>query len=371
LPDNLRTAWLFIDDKVDEAAAFRDTLADGEFAIDVDVLGAEAGRAAILTGVSQPGGVLMDVDLSSEAGVHGTGLGIAQDIRAKQKAGSLVEFPVVRFAYLGPVQLNVGGDPASDDLFDDKIQKNEVGDNLVGVQKRLRRANTVYRALVAIPAEDRAGGILRFLGLDEQAQADWAHPELLARLEAGLSQAAHVPAGIYLRTCLSQQGILIDRPMLLMRLGLSQNLTEQQWGAVEAFARPFSFGGVGAEELPRWWARGLDDVWYDIADVEDPLSMTAIEDRVRLFSAHVGLDMPPLTMPETSLGTRPWRWCALSLENEPAELVPVDPKYGVRVSPRSETPVWVDPLIASYGAASRVRDPRLNSADFARLRSEI
>jgi hypothetical protein len=369
--ENLATSWLFIDDKVDEAGAFRDELGCGELAIRVDVLGAEAGRTAILTGAIQPGGVLMDVDLSSEAGVHGTGLGIAQDIRAKQKAGSLVEFPIIRFAYLGPVQMNVGGDPASDDLFDDKIQKNEVGDHLVEVQHRLRRANAVYRAIVAVAADDRTQGILRLLGLDDQAQEEWVHPELLARLNDGLSQAAHVAAGTYLRTCLSQPGMLIDRSMLLMRLGLPQQLTDEQWGAVEAFAQAFSFRGVGAEDLPRWWARGLDDAWYDIVGAEDPLSMTTIQDRVRLFSDHVGQALPAIAMPEVSPGTRPWRWCALSLENEPAELVPVDPRYGVRMSHRSEAPVWVDPLVASFGAASRVRDPRLNSADFARLRSEL
>jgi len=369
--ENLAKSWLFIDDKVDEAAAFRDELGTGELGIQVDVLGAEEGRTAILTGAIQPGGVLMDVDLSSEAGAHGTGLGIAQDIRAKQKAGALLEFPVIRFAYLGPVQMNVGGDPASDDLFDDMIQKNEVGDNLDHVQQRLRRANAVYRALVAIAAADRENGLLRFLGQENQAPAGWAHPELFARLEGGLSQAAHVAAGIYLRTCISQPGMLIDRSMLLMRMGLSEQLTDDQWRVVEAFAKPFSFTGVGAEDLPRWWARGLDDAWYDVAGADDPLSMTTIQDRVSLFSNHLAQALPALTMPEISPGARPWRWCALSQENDSSDLVPVDPRYGVRMSPRTEAPVWVDPIVASYGAASRVRDPRLNSADFARLRSEL
>ena len=312
----------------------------------------------------------MDVDLSSEEGVHGTGLGIAQDIRAKQKAGALVEFPVVRFAYPGPVQLNIGGDPASDDLFDDKIQKNEVGSDLQGVQRRLRRANGVYRALIAVSAKDREQAVLGLLAIKDESVREWVHPELIARLVDGVSQAVHVAAGTYMRTCLTTSGMLIDRSLLLMRLGLPQQLDDEQWKAVEKFARTFSFEGIGAEDLPRWWARGLDETWYDIADVEEPLSMTKISDRVKFLSSHVGHEFPSITMPEGSLGDRPWRWCVLSLENDPSDRVPVDPRYGVRVNPRTEAPPWVDPLIASLGAASRVRDPRLNRADLERLHSE-
>jgi hypothetical protein len=371
MSEHLSGAWLFIDDKVEEARSFRDELVRGDPGLEIVVLGAEAGRTALLTGEHKPAGVLMDVDLSSEAGVHGTGLGIAQDVRAKQKAATLVEFPIVRFAYPGPVQLNVGGDPASDDLFDDKIQKNEVGKRPQEVQQRLRRANSVYRALVGLKPRERDGAISRLLGIKDVRVAEWAHAELISRLADGLSQAAHVAAGTYLRTCLSGTGMLIDRPLLLMRLGVSQQLNAAHWDKVEDFAGDFRFGGVGAEELPRWWARGLDEIWYDIADAEEPLSMTTISDRVRLLSGHIGCELPPLTMPEGSVGDRPWRWCTLSLENDPADRVPVEPKYGVRVSARTDLPPWMDPLVASLGAASRVRDPRLNTADIERLQAEI
>ncbi|TCF96437.1 hypothetical protein BZM26_37695 [Paraburkholderia strydomiana] len=114
--------WILVDDAVSEAKSFADALLV-KGGIQVEVLSPEDGRISLLSGARHPAGVLIDVDLSSISGETGTGPGIAQDIRVKQKSGAIPEYPVVRFAALAPVQRNVRGDPTSDDLFDVKIQK--------------------------------------------------------------------------------------------------------------------------------------------------------------------------------------------------------------------------------------------------------
>lgn len=364
-------AWIFVDDNLTAAESFRDALSGGDTPLAVRILAPSEAQKALLTGQISARGVLMDVDLSGEAGVYGTGLGLAQDIRAKQKSGNVAEFPVIRFANRAPVQKNVGGDPASDDLFDDKIEKTEVGADLGEVQRRMTAAEAIYAGLDQIEERGAEDGLLAFLGLTAAAAEDWLHPAFLSRLVDGHVQATHVAAGTFCRTCLYASGLMVDKSLLLLRLGISQTLGADQWAAVEGFARPFAYSGAGSDEMERWWARGLEEAWYGLARAEDALAMTDVEHRVAVLSDVLQIALPRHESPRTSPGSRPWRWCALNQEKAPVELVGVDPRFGVRMTARGETPPWMDPLMVSYGQAIRERDPRLNQADLVRLKSVV
>lgn len=361
--------WLFVDDDDVSAASYRDAFAEASAPLEIVVARPSAGRELLLTG-AHPKGVLMDVELSGEAGEHGTGLGLAQDIRALQKSGGIPEYPVIRFANALPIQKNVSGDPASDDLFDDKINKAEVGKRRDEFAGRIVGARTVYEGLLAF---DR--GKLKFKQLfdvDDRGIDEWLHPGLFARLEDGHSHATHVAAGAFIRSFLGPPGLLVSDDLLITRLGIDPDSAKKHWANIATFAAGFAYSGLGHGFSPRWWARGLELAWMSLKSAESPLASTPVGERAAVLSKEMGVELTALKMPSISPGDRPWRRCQLSSEQNPPEFLPVDPKYGVRITPRADLAPWVDPLYASIGVALRNKDDRrLNQRDLDRLAAEL
>src|SRR5208282_4468191 len=324
-------------------------------------------REHLLTGKVVPLGVLMDVDLSGIAGEHGTGLGIAQDIRGKQKAREIGDYPLVRFAGPKPVAEIVGGDPSSDDLFDLRISKNEVGINCPSVQRRLNGTKRVYDQLSGFDSLDEHA-LNALLGLNPQQREEWSHPALHTRLADGRQTTVHVAAGTFMRGFLLSPGLLIDEILLAIRLGLDREVSGEAWSQLVKKMTDFKFNGSAHEEFERWWARGLEDWWLGISGGNSLASLT-IAERHELLSNHFRLNgLVPLTMPKGSAGDRPWRLCTLSLEEFEPLHVPIDPSAAVRLTPRTDQPPWTDPQYAALGSAVRaVHDLRLNQSDIERL----
>ncbi|GLQ78053.1 hypothetical protein GCM10007881_15690 [Mesorhizobium huakuii] len=360
--------WLFVDDDDASAASYRDAFAEAADPLEIVVTRPSVGRELLLTGAN-PKGVLMDVELSGEAGEHGTGLGLAQDIRALQKSGG-PEYPVIRFANILPIQRNVLGDPASDDLFDDKINKSEVGKHRDKFARRIVGTRAVYEGLLAFDK-----GKLEFkqlFNVDDQGIEEWLHPGLLARLEDGHSHATHIAAGAFIRSFLGPPGLLIGHHLLVTRLGIDPESAKKHWDRIASFVAGFAYTGLGHGFSPRWWARGLELAWMSLKSAENPLASTPIGERAAVLSKELDVELAGLKMPPISPGDRPWRWCQLSNEQNPPGFLPVDPRYGVRLTPRSDLAPWVDPLYASIGLALRNKDDRrLNRRDLDRLAAEL
>jgi hypothetical protein len=361
--------WAFVEDQPDEAKSFADQLGTGQPAIAVEVLSPSKAREDLLTGKVVPLGVLMDIDLSAAVGEHGTGLGIAQDIRGKQKAREIVDYPIVRFARPEPVARIVGGDPSSDDLFDLRISKNELVAYYASVQRRLNGVKRVYDQVASfISLDDQALDAL--LGLTPQQREEWSHPALHTRLADGRQTTVHVAVGSFMRGLLLSQGLLVDETLLAIRLGLDREGSGGAWTRLLEELTSFKFNGTAHEEFERWWARGLEDWWLGISEGNSLASLTILQ-RHELLCNHFRLNgLRPLTMPEGSAGDRPWRLCTLNLEADQPQHVPIDPSASVRLTPRVDQPPWVDPQYAALGSALRAEndDRRLNRSDLDRLR---
>jgi hypothetical protein len=359
-------SWIFVDDQLDEAQTFADQLGSGVQAVRVLVMSPRDARDALLGRVEAPTGVLMDVDLSNADGERGSGPGLAQDLRVKQKAGELREFPIARFAALAPIRINVKGDPGSDDLFDLKVQKEELRVDLVSIQRRLTGLEHVYEALTTHDANDPQT-VRKLVGLPESEFERWCHQGFRDRLSSSLQVATHVAAGSFMRGFLVPTGLLLDERVLSYRLGIDPESSRTAWRKL-LDRLPFAYSGIASEQFPRWWSRGLEDWWAEITDDAKPLAGLTIDQRVLALARAMNLDLLPLIMPPDSPGRRPWRLCAISLEAEPARFFPVDPSEGVRMTPRADLPPWTDPLHAALGPALQERlDLRLNRSDLARL----
>src|SRR5262245_34052873 len=113
--------WLFVDDQHAEAKTLVGLLSRDRAGISVEVMPPSQAKEMLLGKGYYPRGVLMDIDLSGDPAQRGSGAGFAQDVRVRQKARELPEFPVIRLAGRTPVKKHVAGDPTSDDLFDLRV----------------------------------------------------------------------------------------------------------------------------------------------------------------------------------------------------------------------------------------------------------
>lgn len=357
--------WIFVDDVPDAAQAFADRLSK-DTGLTVEVIGPETAKAEVLSGKLVPHGVLMDVDLSAAPGENGTGPGIAQDIRVKQKARAISEFPVVRFAAIAPVEKNLKGDPASDDLFDLKIQKEALTKEGGWVVEQLHGLLEIYSALAEESPDEST--FLKFLDISPDRWARVGHVGLQSRVLTGLQAAPHVAAGSLLRDFLLPAGLLIGEDLLAIRLGIDARQSAEEWFALRE-SLPFRYTGVASSRFVRWWARDLETWWLEAFKGVSPLaSLTSVERVNVLTGGQAAKKLTPLTLPNGSAGSKPWRLCSLVAEREPKELLPIDPLESVRFMPRTDLPAWVDPQYAALGPALQERnDFRLNQSDLSRL----
>ncbi len=349
--------WIIVDDSPEETAVFAGELSRASILDVVTITAAEAHERLENSSLA-PDGILMDVDLSNEAGMKFTGPGLAQNIRVAQRRKLLPSFPVVRFAARERVRESIGSDSSSDDVFDLKIEKDGLRerDKCKNVQRQLLGVSEVYGAVT----EDFS--IEDFFCLSTATWNEWGHEAVSEELS--VADLPYLRAGKLTRT-LVHPGILINEVLLAIRLGLDP-MRSRQWKELCEILEKIKYQGVGHRNFSRWWARGLEEWWQSFGS-ERPLAGTSIAERISVLEEKTSLSLAPLEMPKGSLGNRPWRTCLLSWEMK-GESVPVDPSRGVRVIPRDTLPSWMDPFVVALGPANRCReDDRLNKADLKRL----
>ncbi|KCZ53956.1 hypothetical protein [Hyphomonas chukchiensis] len=358
--------WLIVDDQQEERMAFADRISNPGAGIRVTPVSPSEARILLLSERNVPKGVLMDVHLSDAEGELGTGPGLAQDIRLKQRSKDIVgEYPIVRFSRKTILAVSVYGDPTSIDLFDLSVDKEEIQESVKLIHSAMLGAEVVYRELSR--SKDGAVDLVRTItGLTAEQFEEWGHGSFARRMRDGLSTSVHVAALAIFSGLLEPAGLLIDQNLLKIRLGLNAEQTQDAWALLSTDLAEFGFRGAGYEHFPRWWARGLEDWWDRSFASHHPLALLSINERFSLLSQkYPGLQK--LEMPRGSAGDRPWRVCSLSLEQDRSDVVPVDPEFAVRITARSDRPVWTDPQYASAAEAFRRQDPRSDENDVARL----
>jgi hypothetical protein len=359
--------WFLIDDQPEEARAFADQLSKGPTPLRLAAMLPAEARATLLSGQITPTGLLVDIDLSNAEGERGSGPGLAQDLRVKQRAGEVGEFPIVRFSARAPIERNVKGDPGSDDLFDLKILKETVAQDVRGSQQKLLGLERVYEGLSEADPQNK-DALPRLLGLSDTLLIRWSTVSFHDRLLSALQVATHVAAGAFMRGFLSATGLLLSDVVVSYRLGIDMAASDGWRTLIESL--PNGYTGIAKDFYARWWARGLDDWWFETMKCERALASMTIEERVEKLKESFG-GLIPLRMPEGSAGNCPWRVCSLGLEADPPQYIPIDPAESVRVTPRDDVPPWVDPHQASLRLALQNRDDRrLNRSDLARLEAK-
>lgn len=347
--------WLFVDDSSEDRESFAQALSAGGD-ISVDAIPGSKARELLACGQLAADGLLMDIDLSNESQIKESGLGLTADIRAAQHRGAIGSFPVVRFSYRARVAQNIGLDTSSDQYFDIKIDKDQLSDPKIKheVQRKLAGVSDVY----ATPSLKE--GAAAVFNLDADRWGSWGSPAFDEQLK--LADRDYAIARLFVQALL-EPGIFISEDYLALRLGIDAG--SAGWPVLLEALAAFRYTGAAAKYFVRWWARGLE-MWWDDVSGDAPLAATPVADRHRILADRFA-DLAPLTMPRDSPGERPWRACALTLE-ETGRILPLDPSRAVRFRINASTPEWLDPTYAALGPAIKHReDPRLDQSDLKRL----
>ena len=302
---------------------------------------------------------------TEEAQVAYDGIALAQQIRTLQtralqkSASGLPEFPLVRFSKQDVVREYVNKDTTSDDLFDEKVYKEETIENSVEVAAKLFSLAADYPAVSEFAGSDQGDQALaKLLGCPT---------ELLQRLDArvfvGLRREgspAHLLSIYITDALLGRPGPLVDELLLAVRVGV--DLKSPDWPALKEILRRVAYAGVFGGGYPRWWMVSLLDWWTEVIDGDRmPFRLTASE-RVHVLSTKLNLSgLVAIPDDPASPGSRFWHRCLFSGR-------PVDPAMGFPLMPIWGQQVWQDTDYTCLEEARRhSRHPRLEKRERVRL----
>lgn len=357
--------WMVVDDQLNDAQTFA---ASFHRALPVDgyvwkAIQAAAAQQELLQENGQDiAGVFVDVDLSSDGKVVGTGLGLAQDIRARQKnkKQQVPDYPIFRFANPDPVREYVGDDPASDDLFDLLISKDFARDDLRAVVEQATAVRSVYDGLRTSPPKD-VSECAQICGLGPDQFEVWGDVRLWQKLRLGLAETSttHVAAGTFIRSFLLPEGLLVSEDTLAVRMGIDR-AKSPGWPAIRDALAGARYTGLGAAGFQRWWARGINAYWLTL-DQDEYLHQRTSSQRVEKLRAATGAELAPLEPSATY-----WRLCSLSRRR--GELRPIDPARALTLLQRVPQDSWIDPEQAAPDVAAMMRDDaRVDPDELARI----
>ncbi len=374
--------WLFIDDAADERASFLDQLRTvaAQHSLALRFEAPEFGGlddTLRLIAAAHPAGAILDIDLSEPSRRVGdaqrvprlwTGLGLASEIRARQKATlggqsalQLREFPVVCLSNAQPLGGFLGGngyrDPSSVDLFEMILDKSDVTSGASAYVLQLVALSDVYGHLTSGRSLDA------LFGLGSELLSSWLTEGVIERLREALPQAVHVAAGVFVRSLLQQPGPLIDETVLSVRTGIDSSIEPIEWQRFLVSIGETRYSGVGSAGFRRWWARGLESFWDSKTAASASLSRTPHGERAAIWSAALNLRLTPIRSDPASPGQHYWRTCSLI----PGR--PVDAVLGIRLVSPAGHEDWLDPQVASFGAAEEQRDdPRIEQESLRSVR---
>jgi len=324
--------------------------------------------ASLLEAIANSGanGLLMDIAFINAAGADGAplafnGIAVAQQIRTLQtimrtRGGGLEELPIIRFSKKDIVSDYVSKDTTSDDLFDEKMDKDQVLVDATDAVRRLKCIAGDYPGLIAF-ADDAS---------DEDALTTLlgCGPELFVRLDSrallGLRRRGvppHILSRQLIGVLLGRAGPLINEALLALRLGIDRNLSPD-WPLVLSSVKSAAYAGAFAEGYPRWWMPLILDWWSERVDQDRTPARLSVEERVALISEKLSLGhlkaLPTMT---ESPGNRFWHFCIKSDR-------PVDPAFGYPLLPEWGQEVWQDTdYLCEEEAFQNIRHPRLSPSE--------
>ncbi len=368
--------YIFIDDEADSgAAAFAEALSDagpsiaGEKQLCVVALRPDT-LPAVLEHIAgaKPSGILMDIALTRTIDGNAQplafdGIALAQQLRTLQTRQELPATPIVRLSQSAIVSKYVGGDTTSEDLFDEKLSKDDLVDN-AGQQAKilvgLANGYPIVRAFVATDHDPASMATL--LGLDIAFVEQLDSRILLGFQRQGAP--AHVFARYLIETLLRRAGPLVPTELLAVRLGVDVESSGEDWKTLLG-RLPGAYSGAFDSAYPRWWMAAVLAWWQQLPNSPGALQRITADNRVKFLQVSQRLaGLQAIQETADSPGRRYWHICSKSKR-------PVDPSEGYPLIPEWGHEPWQDPDYLCLEEAKRdSRNPRLRETERSRLQQK-
>lgn len=304
-------------------------------------------------------GFILDINLSDQVAPDGkrfmgTGAGLAQDLRLLQSLGAnnggQRPRPIVRLCAAQVFQAYLEGDNSTVDIFDLGFSKETIGDHAEVARRKLAALPTFY----ADVANCDAASARQLLGLSADEYST-IHSKFRGELEAELDRKTHEAASFIIRELINAPGLLIDEPLLAVRLGVDVGKS-LGWAAVREHFDKARYRGTGSTAFVRWWNPLLSSTWAELNQA--PLFRLTAAKRVEILRESGFKDLTALSPDARSPGEQSW---TISRSTDPELKLPADPRFAfplnVAVKP------WLDELVWCFEMAKRNRNSAKLTAD--------
>ena len=266
------------------------------------------------------------------------GTSLAQEIRTRQKEGSLKEFPIILFS--GNEKLKNSLESSGQDLFDLCIEKENMNDtSYIPFRNKFSALAEGYTEIAKAP-----NNLSQLLNV-EIALID---ERFIFELEKLSNTPIHSISRFLIYEFIEKQGLLINEETLAARLGIDI-LNSQEWNKVKdsLFKSNAKYAGVFSTGWWRWWMPLVEKWWDDIIQAKTYLRSTPATERVILIKEKLGIqNIVPAKKIDKADSDEFWTICK-------GHNRPLDPVDGLIVEGQDNLYSWQDVEYVSVDAALR------------------
>ncbi|AOO64206.1 hypothetical protein [Sulfurospirillum halorespirans] len=284
-------------------------------------------------------GIILDLRLD-EVPISGTqsiaqykAPAIAQELRTLTAESDptkrhLKDMPIVLCSTDENIKAIYKDENASHNLFDIRFLKGDT-DNFELVSKQLLCLIEGYKSIA-----QNQNNISMILSIDES----YLDKNLISKFKDQTRILTHNIAQIILKDLIFSTGLLIDKSMLIAKLGLDSNTSEDLEALINDKFQEAKYQGVFSPGWDRWWLPKIIEIFKAITGV----SLVQVDAKIRIEKLIEKTEYKKLqvaSLIDSNFSNRFWTYCQ-GYKAETGEIKPLDPLEGFKIVKSREHLSW-------------------------------
>lgn len=303
----------------------------------------------ISTNIDNIDGIILDLRLD-EVPISGTksiaqykAPAIAQELRTLSAESDptkrhLKDLPIVLCSTDENIKAIYKDENASHNLFDIRFLKGDT-DNFELISKQLLCLIEGYKLIT-----DSQDNISKILYIEES----YLDKNLISKFKDQSRILTHNIAQVILKDLIFSTGLLIDRNMLIAKLGIDLKASEDVDALINDTFKEAKYQGVFSNGWDRWWLPKIIEIFKQITDI----SLVQVDAKTRiekLIENTVYKKLQVATLIDDNFSNRFWTYCQ-GYKAETGEIRPLDPLEGFKIVKGREHLSWHEYEYISFQA---------------------
>lgn len=284
-------------------------------------------------------GIILDLKLDDLPNSNGKradfrGTSLAQEIRTRQKEGSMNSFPIILFSANDKTQQAL--ENSGKDLFDILINKSMLDDIAFSrFTSQLIDLSDGYKRL-----SDSSLAISDVLQIEEKI----LDSRFVGEYNKNKECPVHIQSRFLITELLTKQGLVIDEDVLAARLGINKSKSVD-WSDLLKKLLKAKYQGVFCNGWSRWWMQLVEQWWTETIKAETFLRSTPAVERVKQIKKVTKLTgLVAAEKIDKSESDEFWTVCKGIGQ-------PLDPVDGILIQGQDNLYSWQEPEYISIEAA--------------------